>query len=248
MKISLMRILVIHALCIFLHASLLDDSMAQSSNEPNRVISVSGEGSAQVVPDMATVRFGIVVRDEDPEEARRVNAETSKQAMNSIRELGIEESKLSLQTLRLQPVREYDPESRRNIEKGFEATRELVVFVEDLDQLPTLISQLVQKGANRLNGIRYGLKDQNSARDEALVQAVNRARQKAELMAATLGVQVGKVIEVQEQSMNVPQPVLMREASPQVMLAKSGAAPEPDAYAAGEIEVKAVVRITFQLD
>lgn len=244
----LVRILIIHTLCILMHISLLNDSMAQSSNELKRVISVSGEGSAQALPDMATVRFGIVVRDEDPEEARRINAETSKQAMNSIRELGIEESKLSLQTLRLQPVREYDSESRRHIERGFEATRELVVIVEDLDQLPKLISQLVQKGANRLNGITYGLKDQNRARDAALVQAVNRARQKAELMCATLGVRVGKVIEVQEQSMDVPRPVFMREASPQVMLAKSGTAPEPDAYAAGEIEVKAVVRITFQLE
>ena len=83
--------------------------MAQSVNSETRMVTVSGEGVVNIVPDMATVRFGIVVNDKDPEEARRINAETAREAMNSIRELGIPESKLSLQTLRLQPLREYDP-------------------------------------------------------------------------------------------------------------------------------------------
>ena len=248
MKLSLFQSSLIFSLCILLHFNLPREIMAQNNGDTNRLISVTGEGTAQAIPDMATVRFGIVVRDEDPEEARRINAETAKEAMNAIRNLDIDESKLSLQTLRLQPVREYDPETRRQKEKGYEATRELVVVVEELDQLPTLISQLVQKGANRLNGITYGLKDQNAAKDAALVEAVSRAKQKAELMSSALGVRVGEVMQIQEQSMNVPQPLMMREAAPQVMLSKSSAAPEPDAYAAGEIEVKATVRITFLLE
>ena len=247
MKVNLLYTSIFLFLGI-LHVNIGNNLMAQQQSESPRLISVSGEGTVQALPDMAKVRFGIVIRDEDPEEARRQNAETAKRAMNSIRDLGVEDSKLSLQTLRLQPVREYDSETRRHIDKGYEATRELVVSVEQLDMLPSLVSQIVQQGANRLNGITYGLKNQQEAKDAALVLAVTRARQKAELMVSTLGVSLGKVIQVQEQGVNFPQPVLMREAGPAVMMSKAGASPEPEAYSAGEIEVKATVSITFEVE
>ena len=221
--------------------------MAQSPASDKRMITVTGEGVIRTLPDMATVRFGIVVRNENPEEARRINAATARDAMNSIRDLGIEASKLSLQTLRLQPVREYDPETRRQVDKGYEATRELVVVLEDLDMLPTVIANIVQKGANRLNGISYGLNEKDEVRDRALVLAVGRAQEKANLMADALGVEVGDVLVINEQSLNMPIPVLNMEAAPRMMMAKGDAAPEPDAFAAGEIEVKAVVQVVFEL-
>ena len=224
------------------------DTMAQSVNTDKRTITVSGEGIINVVPDMATVRFGIVVQHEDPEEARRINAETARNAMNSIREMGIADSKLSLQTLRLQPVREYDPQTRRQINKGYEATRELIVVIEDLDVLPAIISSIVQKGANRLNGISYGLKDKSAIKDRALVLAVQHAKHKATIMAQSLGVSIGQVLIISEQSFSVPTPVLSMEAAPRMMMAKGDAAPEPEAYAAGEIEVKAVVQVVFELE
>ena len=246
-----MKTNVLYSSLLFFLGALLfhhpNDLMAQQTGELNRLVSVSGEGTVKVTPDMASVRFGVVVRNENPEEARRINAETSREAMNTIRGLGIEDSKLSLQTLRLQPVREYNQETRRQEEKGYEAARELVVIVENLDQLPTLVAEIVQKGANRLNGITYGLKNKDAAKDEALVLAVQRARVKAELMGSTLGVQLGRVVQIQEEGMSIPQPIVMREAAPQVMMSKA-AAPEPDAYAAGEMEVKASVRVTFELE
>ena len=244
-KYFLTFVLAIVIPCILPH--LGKNIMAQSIDSDKRKITVTGEGRINTVPDMATVRFGIVVRNEDPEEARRLNAEISRDAMNSIRELGIDNSKLNLQTLRLQPVREYDPETRRQVDKGFEATRELVVVIEDLDALPTVIAGIVQKGANRLNGITYSLKEKDNVRNQALVLAVSRAKEKALLMSEALDVEVGDVLVISEQSFSIPTPILNMESSPRVMMAKADAAPEPEAYAAGEIEVKAIVQVVFEL-
>lgn len=246
MKFSISHISLLLLLSI-LYIDVHNELMAQTTNF-QRLISVSGEGEVTTVPDMATVRFGIVTRDNDPEEARRINAATARDAMNAIREMGIAESKLRLQTLRLQPVREYDPQTRKQVDKGYEASRELVVLVEDLDQLPLMISQLVQKGANRLNGISYGLKESEKAKDLALSKAVMRAKQKASLMAASLDVEVGEVLQIQEQNDGFTVPVVSADTRPQLMMAKSeAAAPEPEAYAAGEIIVKALVRVTFDI-
>lgn len=232
---------------LFLILLLPATSFAQvENNSTYRSVTVSGEGVIEAIPDKATVRFGIVTRHEDPEEARKQNASTSKEAMNAVRELGVDERKLRLAALRLQPVREYNPETRRPEDKGFEAVRELIVEIEDLDVLPTLIAQVVQKGANRLNGLTYGVKNEDGYRDQALIEAVSRARQKAELMASTLGAELGHVIKIAEQSFSMPMPMVRMDDS-NFMMAKAEAAPEPEAYAAGEMEVKAVVQVVFLL-
>ena len=229
------------ALLIFLPVQAQD----MRTNDDKRTVSVSGEGVVRAEPDQATVRFGMVTRAEDPEEARRLNAAAARDAMNAVRALGIEERKMRLETLRLQPAREYDPQTRRYNDVGFEATRQVVVEVEDLEALPSLITQVVQQGANRLDGISYALKNRSAARNEALQKAMGDAQEKAQLMAGTLGEEVGNVLTINEQSFSFPQPVIrMAQAD---MAVSKGAEAEPDAYAAGEIEVRAIVQVVFLL-
>ena len=222
---------------------------AQDMSDHHRVqrtVSVSGEGIVRVEPDQATVRFGVVTRSEDPETARQQNAEAAARAMNAVRDLGIEERKIRLEALRLQPWREYNPDARRWIEKGFEAVRQVVVEIDDLETLPTLVAEIIEQGANRLDGIQYDVQDRDAARNEALVAAVTNAREKAQLLTQTLGVTLGPVQTINEQSFDFPRP-MMRLEQAEMAMAKDASAPEPDAYAAGEIEVRATVHVVFGL-
>ncbi len=216
-----------------------------STQATPRTVTVSGEGLVRTIPDQATVRFGVVSQAEDPEEARRINAEASRDAMNAVRALGVEERRIRLEGLRLQPAREYDPTTQQMKEVGFEASRQIVVEVYDLETLPTLVAQVVQQGANRLDGVAYDLKNRDASRDEALVNALNNARDKARLMASTVGEELGPVVSIHEQSFNFPRPVLRLAEANQGMT--KATAPEPEAYAAGEIEVRVVVQVVFLL-
>ncbi len=221
-------------------------SIAQE-NPADRTISVSGEGSVTAIPDIATVRFGIVSTAEDPEEARAGNAEAAAAALNSVRDLGVAEQKIKLESLRLRPAREYDRETRRYVEIGFEISRRLVVELDDLDRLPALIAQVVQKGANRLEGISYDLSDRESVRNEALREAVINARKKAELMAGALDTELGQVLRVGEQGIQFPRPLRTELQTADAGVPKTAAVPEPEAYAAGEMEIRANVSVTFAL-
>ena len=221
-------------------------AQAQGTDASDRIIRVSGEATVRAAPDKATVRFGIVSEAETAEAARSQNAAAAKDAMNAVRDLGIAEEKMRMESLRLQPRREYNPQTERHEEKGYEAHRQVVVELADLDQLPRLVTRVVQRGANRLEGIDYGLSDRTPLRNDALRQAAQNARDKADLLANTLGAELGSVQEINEQSFGFEPP------SPriQMQMAKSAtedAAPEPDAYAAGEIEVSATVQVIFEL-
>lgn len=209
-----------------------------------RTINVSGEGVHAVEPDQAIVRFGVVTRDSDPEVARRNNAAAAAEAMNAVRDLDIGERNLRMENLRLQPWREYNNEARRWEERGFEASRDVVVTVEDLTRLPEVVSRVVQQGANRLNQVSYEIKDRQAAGDIALTKAIEAARSKAELMTSALGVTLGPVRSINEQQYDFPQRMYRAEMA---SVAMDQAAPEPNAFAAGEIEVRATVQIVFDL-
>lgn len=231
---------------VVLSLGVLVESASAQEEADRRTISVSGEGIFRVEPDMARVTFGVVTVADDPEEARRQNAEAARNAMNAVRALGIEDRHIRLETLRLQPNRVFEPEPRRYVEKGFEAVRQVVVEVHDLEVLPTLVAEIVQQGANRLHEVAYELQDRTAARNEALREAVGNAREKAMVIASMLGEELGEVRHVNEQSFDFPRPV-MRMETMEMAAAKDAQAPEPEAYAAGELEVRVNVHAVFSI-
>lgn len=236
------------ALALFLGGALLTTppAVAQEERLSARTVRVGGEATVSAQPDQATVRFGIVSRAETAEQARSKNAKAAKGAMNAVRELGVPEAKMRMETLRLEPRREYNPQTREHEEKGYEATRQVVVELANLEQLPRLVTRVVQRGANRLEGISYELSDRSATRNEALRQAATNARDKARLLATSLDASLGPVRQITEENFGMDQP----QPRVQMAYAKSAdaeAAPEPDAYAAGEITVRARVQVVFEL-
>lgn len=227
-------------------ASLFGALPAAAQDEtPRRTVSVSGEATVRVEPDMVTVHFGVVTVADDPETARARNAEVSSQTMNAVRELGIEERYIRMESLQLQPHREWVNDLRRYEERGYEATRLVVVELQDLATLPMLVAEVVEQGANRLERVAYDLQDRDQARNDALSQAVTNAREKARIVAASLGEELGRVQSLNEQSYDFPRPMYRAES---LQMDAQGAAPEPDAYAAGELEVRVSVHATFELE
>lgn len=234
--------------CAFLATLLIGQlALAPTAGAQDRpyTISVSGTAEIRTAPDMATVWFGVVTRDNHPDEARRLNEDAAAQAMNAVRALGIPDRDLRLETVQLQPLREYDPDRRIYREDGFEATRQVEVIVRDLEKLPELMAKVVSEGANRINSIQYGLEDKDAAELEALSQAARTAREKATVLAKELGWALGRAIQVNEQGVYVPQPRMQMEMASVSAMAKDGG--NPDAYAAGELTVSASVTVVFLL-
>jgi uncharacterized protein len=193
------------------------------------------------------VRFGVVTRDEDPVKARQLNEEASAKALEAVRNLGVPERKMKVTVLQLNEIREYDRERRRQISAGFEAIRQVVVELDELDKLPQLIAQVTQHGANRLFGISYDISNRDVIRNEALKKAAADAREKATVLSSELNVTLGKVLTVNEQSFHFPGPIPVRA----MMADQREAAMDmgtPEAYAAGEIEVRAQVQIEFLIE
>ncbi len=209
-------------------------------------VTVSGEGVLRTAPDMATLSFAVVTHDEHPDDARSKNATASASALNAVRALGVEEKDIRLDGLQLSPRREYDPDRRIYREDGFDATRSVQVIVRDLDALPGLVAAVVEGGANRIDNVQYGLDDRAATELEVLALAVQRAKEKAHVMATELGGELGRAIQINEQGVSVPQPRFRMDSMEMAAMSKDTGG-NPDAFAQGELEVRASVTVVFRL-
>ncbi|PSR05431.1 MAG: SIMPL domain-containing protein [Bacteroidetes bacterium SW_8_64_56] len=219
---------------------------APAQDDDRSTVTVMGEGTVAAQPDRAVVRFGVTKRAKTAQQARSDNATAAKNAMNAVRTLDVPEEKMRMESLRLQPRYEYNDEENRRERVGYESSRQVVVELDRLDVLPQLVADVVEGGANEVSNIDYQLSNREQYRDEALRKAARAAQQKAQLLTETLDARLGPVHSINEQSFDVvrPQPKAGRV---EMAKASDAARAEPEAYAAGEIEVSADVQVVFDL-
>jgi uncharacterized protein YggE len=108
------------------------------------------------------------------------------------------------------------------------------------------VADAVKGGANEVSNVDYQLSDRKQYRDEALREAARNAREKAHLLSETLDAELGPVRTINEQNFDFVRP---RPQAARMGMAKTAddAQAEPEAYAAGEIEVSAQVQVVFDL-
>ena len=203
------------------------------------VISVSGRGSADVAPDMATVNIGIVTTGKTAQLAQAENAKIASDVTAALGKLGIFSKDIQTRYT-MSPV--YDKGDYRKV-TGYRANNVVTVTVNDVDKTGKVIDTALSSGATDVNGLSFGLKDVASVRNSALQMAVQDARSKADAIASALGVKIIGIQNVKEGGSN-----FARYEMANLRLAKmDGAAAADTPVSAGTVEVEADVNIDFQI-
>lgn len=215
-------------------------SVAMAAPGPGpAVISVSGQGKADVSPDMATVNIGIVTTGKTAQLAQAENARVASDVTAALGQLGIF-SKDIQNHYTMSPVYEKG-DYRKAV--GYRANNTVTVTVNDVAKAGQVIDAALKSGATDVNGLSFGLKDAKSVRNTALQMAVQDARSKADAIAAALGVKIVGIQNVKEDGGN-----FARYEVANARLAKlDGAAMADTPVNAGTVEVNAEVHIDFQI-
>jgi hypothetical protein len=115
------------------------------------------------------------------------------------------------------------------------------VRLEDLSLVGPTIDSAMEAGANQLQGVNFALRDDFSARQEALKEAVEEASQKAKTISEALELKLVEVIEVNEGSVSIRVPPQRFEAArAQVQAASAPVSP-------GQLTVSASVTIRYRI-
>lgn len=231
-------------LAALIAAALLPAAPARADDAP-RQLSVSGEAERRVAPDMALLRMAVVSDDIDATKARQDADATIGRALARLREAGVEDGDIDSSGLQLVPQYRWRDAPREQQLVGYRVTRRLEVRLLDLERLGELLVALSEAGINQLQAPEPGLADPEALYRETLAAAATNARERAELLAATLGESLGDVLSVSTHDPGYPMP-MRREA---VMMA-ADAAPSSgaDSYQSGDISYRVSLTVTFELD
>jgi uncharacterized protein YggE len=184
------------AAALALPASL--SAPAQEIQPPT--LGVTGTGEVSVAPDMATLSIGVETRGDSAAAAVAANNEAAQAVIATIKENGVADEDIQTANFSVSPV--YDetsyqrPGGPRII--GYQATNQVMARMRDLDRLPALLDATVGSGANRIDGLAFGLADDTATADEARRLAVEDARRKAEVYAGAAGVRLGAIRSIGE--------------------------------------------------
>lgn len=158
-------------------------------------ITVTGRMGLEVTPDVARVSIGVSTQASTPGTAREQNSVAVNATLAALAELGIEEK--DIQTSNINLWNRYD--SNSNI-IGYRMSTDLTIYVREIEKAGEVVDAAIAAGSNELNGVEYLVSNQDELYNQALTEAIDLARKKAEALAAAAGKTLGEVKQVDETS------------------------------------------------
>jgi uncharacterized protein YggE len=190
-----MRIIKALTLSAAMALSLAAPVMAETTVS---TITVTGTGTVQAPPDLATLMIGVTTQGDTAAVALSSNSEAVEAVLARLTASGIEPRDMQTSNLSINPNwTSFDSSSSPTI-SGYVATNLLTIRVRDLGGLGAVLDAAVADGANTLNGLTFGMAKPEPALNEARKAAVADARAKAELLVAAAGMTLGRVVSITE--------------------------------------------------
>ncbi len=224
----------------------------KSDSSITPVITATGSAAVSRTPDQAVVTLGVATTGKTSTEAQeRLNA-TMDKVVKAVKGLSLPDIKVQTQWLSLSPVyeridyREQQAQPREPKIIGYNASNTVRVTVGDISKVGTIIDSAIDAGANQVQGLSFGLKDDRDARQEAMTSAAKDAKSKAEAIAAALGLHVVRVLEVQSGVVPQPRPMYRMAGRGAVAMAQE-ALSTPTTVEAGEVTVQEQVTLTVEV-
>lgn len=213
---------------------------AVADQQQGTLLSVTASAEASRAPDIASISAGVVNRGSDANAALRANAEQMTQVMRAVRAAGIAERDVQTGSISLYPdYRHVEGKSPEII--GYNARNSVNLTVRDVAKLGQVLDALAASGANEINGPSFEIDQPDAVYDEARVAAIGKARERAELYARTLGLQVRRVVSISEGGGFDPRPPMMRS------MAMDRFASTSSPVAPGESTLSVSLEVVFEL-
>jgi uncharacterized protein YggE len=207
---------------------------------------VSETGIVTPAPDTAFVTFGLETPGKSLADAQKRNSTVMGNVLDRLRDLQIDKELIQTSSLTVTP--QYRPLPKRPADApsaapeiiGYVVSNMVTVEIRALDKIGTVIEEVLKAGANSFHGLHWGLRDEHSARMEALKQAAAKASEKAAVLSEALHVKLVRILSANEGSH------VMRPAAPMARMAMEASAADVP-ISPGELKVQATVTLVYEI-
>ncbi|MDP3836822.1 MAG: SIMPL domain-containing protein [bacterium] len=225
--------------------AIVSMALEKKSNNEDR-FSVSGSGVVYAKADIANITVGL--KTEAKKTAAEATADSTTKMNNiikSLTDLGIEEKDIKTADYSLRPVYNWF-EGRGQVLMGYEISQNVSIKVRDLAKIGDVIAKTTEQGANQIDNVNFTIDDEFALKNQARELAIEKAKEKAELIAAQAGLELGKVKSVYE-SYDAPMPQPMYANARLEMAADQAMKLEAPSIQTGQNEIRVEVTLVYEV-
>jgi uncharacterized protein len=250
-------------LCVFYAVRSLSEfsSYRRMDDYGGNTITLSGHGEVEAVPDIANIYFTIRKEGKTVSEAQDAVAVVEKSSLDFLKANNIEDKDIKTSNASFNPKYEYNravcpqPPSGagsiyycgegKQVLVGYEAYESITVKVRNTDEVGKIMQGLGGLGVMDLNGPNFSIDDEDALKAQARKEAIEDAREKAQVLAEDLGVRLGKIMNFSEDG-DYPMPYY--DSMKSLRLNSEEAAPSaPAQIPKGENTITSDVSITYEI-
>lgn len=206
------------------------------------LLSLTATGESTRVPDIAIISAGVVTQAAEARAALTANNGQMTRVVAALKKAGIAERDIQTSNINLNPQYSYEERKAPQL-IGYQATNTVTVKLRKLSGAGDVIDALVSEGANQVNGPSFGLDKPEDATNEARLDAIKKARSRADLYAGAAGLRVKRIVSISEGGGYQP-PYPMPKMMVRAESADAAAAPPVEA---GEVGTNVTVTVVFEL-
>jgi uncharacterized protein YggE len=202
MEITMQRLMAALLIAPFLAGTAL----AQSAAERPPMLTVRGEGHADVPPDHAKLTVETTTTARSLEQASTQHRERAERALAALRGMAANGIEIERSTFRLDQVRPpHVPGSQpRPQDVEYRAVTTFELKTKKLNAIDAAITAIATTGLFEVNNLRFGLDEKNKGLNEARRNAVEDARERANVYAQAAGVQLGDILVITDTDARMP--------------------------------------------
>ncbi|PCI86743.1 MAG: hypothetical protein COB24_08285 [Hyphomicrobiales bacterium] len=209
-------------------------------------ISIQGTGIVTSAPDIAYINLGVNSSAQTARIALDKNNKAMNNIINAIKKIEVENKDIQTSNFSINP-RYNRVQNQEGLPEiiGYEVFNNLNITIRNLDELGAILDKVVTLGSNRINNIQFAIANPQPLEDQARALAAKDAKRRAEIYAATLGFNLGKIIEITEgRARN--QPLIQAKLERGTMM-MDAAAPNSAPIEAGEQAITSNVTVIWNI-
>lgn len=206
-------------------------------------LAISGTAKLSVKPDIARMSLGVISTGKTVAETQKQNTDKMNAITSAVKAFDVKDEDIQTSNYSISP--QYDWTDNRQILRGYQVSQQLSVKIRDLDKVGDILAKAGELGSNQVGGISFEVDDSVALQKQAREKAIADAKEKAGVLAKSLGVQLGKVVSFSEDSGSYPMP-MMYNSYEKAAFDTVGSAPSPDIQS-GSLDVSKTVSIVFEI-
>ncbi len=247
---KILKIFLVVIVAIAVANCFLEFPHNRYNDKPENVITITGHGEVQAVPDIANISFTIRKDAKTVGDAQAQVAVVEAKVLESLKANNILDGDRKTVDASFNPKYEYNTGictmnncPNRSTIVGYEAYESIDVKIRKIDDTGKIIQDLGVLGVTELSGPNFAIDKEDSFKDTARKDAINDAKAKAKELAKELGVRLGKITSFSEGG-NYATPMYVNAKMDSV---SATGAPAPAVLPVGENTISSDVTITYEI-